>query len=198
MACAHIARSVQIRDVYGGMVGSGGKFYDIGSGTGKAVFFAALVHAWDTCVGIELLSGLHEASLEMLSRWHSDEIRPKLPPHAVECPIHFLQDDITAYDWSDGDVVFANSTCFDEALMLSLATTADRMRLGSFMVTFTKRLPSFKWKVRAATALLHTRACRVSTCELHPCAVPSRACRCWSQAWRACRGGRPPCSSSKR
>lgn len=25
------------------------------------------------------------------------------------------------FDWSDGDVVFANSTCFDEALMNDMA-----------------------------------------------------------------------------
>ena len=39
---------------FGAMDVSGGKFVDIGSGAGKAVFAAALVHDWDHCVGIEI------------------------------------------------------------------------------------------------------------------------------------------------
>ncbi len=46
------------------------------------------------------------------------------------------------FDWTDGDVVFANSTCFDDALMTQMATCAERLRPGSVFVSFTKSLPS--------------------------------------------------------
>jgi hypothetical protein len=38
------------------------------------------------------------------------------PPPSSSCQGSFLD-----FDWADGDVVFANSTCFDDALMLSLS-----------------------------------------------------------------------------
>ena len=35
----------------------GGKFVDIGCGTGLAVFASALLHDFETCIGIEILEG---------------------------------------------------------------------------------------------------------------------------------------------
>lgn len=49
--------------------------------------------------------------------------------------------DFDTCNWSDADVVFANSTCFDDALMRNLATTASCLKKGSIFVTLTKRLP---------------------------------------------------------
>ncbi len=42
------------------------------------------------------------------------------------------------FDWSDGEVVFANSTCFDDELMLGLSKAAEKLRPGAIVVTFTK------------------------------------------------------------
>jgi hypothetical protein len=42
---------LKIRDLYGGFRAPGGKFYDIGSGTGKPVFAASLLHPWEHCLG---------------------------------------------------------------------------------------------------------------------------------------------------
>jgi hypothetical protein len=36
-----------------------GKFYDIGSGTGKGCLAAALLYPFDICIGFEILEGLH-------------------------------------------------------------------------------------------------------------------------------------------
>ncbi len=63
--------------------------------------------------------------------------------------MHFEQGDITKLDWSDADVIFANSTCYDAELMASLALVADRLKVGSFSITFTRQLPSAKWTVRS-------------------------------------------------
>lgn len=49
----------------------GGIFYDLGSGTGKAVIGAAILHNFDVCYGIEYLEGLYSLSQEALSAYNS-------------------------------------------------------------------------------------------------------------------------------
>ena len=140
---------MQIRDKYGGFPRQGGRFYDIGSGTGKPVFAAALLHPWNVCRGIEVLSSLHAASLDLLATWNRPEMQALLPPWAI-AEVEFILDDATAFPWDDADVWFANSTCFDEELMRKLALIANRMRIGTYAITFTKRLPSEHWQVLEA------------------------------------------------
>jgi len=50
---------------------SGEKFYDIGSGTGRAVLLAAQLypHTLTKCCGIEIVSGLHQVALEMKAKY---------------------------------------------------------------------------------------------------------------------------------
>lgn len=60
-------------------------------------------------------------------------------------------------DWSDGDVVFANSTCFDDSLMRRMASAATALKKGTFFITLTKRLP-----VRAAGLWRYSLVARVS------------------------------------
>ena len=50
--------------------GRGGWFYDLGSGAGRAVVAAALVHDFDYAGGIEILEGLHKLSIDAKGRWH--------------------------------------------------------------------------------------------------------------------------------
>jgi SAM-dependent methyltransferase len=130
---------------------SGGVFYDLGSGTGRAVFAAALLHDWDKCVGVELLEGLHGASLEILNRFNSD-CQPKLPEQLQNAEIRFERASFLDFDWSDGDVVFANSTCFDAQLMLDLANSAERLRPGAYIITLTKPLSAPYLKLIDSTA----------------------------------------------
>jgi hypothetical protein len=68
----HVRQAVwaQIKHLYGGLATPGGKFYDLGSGTGKPVFAAALLHAWDSCTGKGVL---HR---EMLSKRRMISITP--------------------------------------------------------------------------------------------------------------------------
>ena len=49
--------------------------------------------------------------------------------------------DFSVCDWSDGNVVFANSTCFDDALMWKLAKAATALKKGAIFITLTKRIP---------------------------------------------------------
>ncbi|CAM9408534.1 unnamed protein product, partial [Ectocarpus fasciculatus] len=78
---------------------NGGKFYDLGSGTGKAVLAARLVCDFDCCIGIELLESLHSQAVEVngnYSQHYSDKFGGT----------SFYLDSIVDADWSDGDFVF--------------------------------------------------------------------------------------------
>lgn len=90
-------------------------FYDLGSGTGKAVFAARITQDFGKCVGIEILQKLHSQARVIVDRYNTS-FRQMLcstqNQHASVYAGSFLD-----YDWSDGDVVFANSTCFDDDLM---------------------------------------------------------------------------------
>ena len=131
---------------YGGLQESGGIFYDIGSGTGKPALAAALLHDFDQVNGIEILDGLYRISLEIQGVWEK-KIVPLLSDKKAQTKIKFTRGDATLIDWSDATCVFANSTCFDDALMKSLAKKADECKVGTFCITFTRKLPSEKWEV---------------------------------------------------
>lgn len=63
--------------------------------------------------------------------------------------MELINDDFLNYDWSESSLVFANSTCFSQELMSSIANKAEELKQGSIFVTFTKKLPdlSDKWLV---------------------------------------------------
>eukprot|EP00752_Nemacystus_decipiens_P006915 g6209.t1 len=133
----------------GVLQGAGGTFYDIGSGTGKPVIAAAILHPFDRAVGIEILEGLYSTSVELLKVWEEGELREKLEHEEPTKVEFFLGDamDISVCDWSDATVVFANSTCFDDALMRRMASAATALRKGTIFITLTKRLPAAYFKV---------------------------------------------------
>mmetsp|Transcript_14424 Transcript_14424/g.35148 ORF Transcript_14424/g.35148 Transcript_14424/m.35148 type:complete len:242 (-) Transcript_14424:454-1179(-) len=136
----------KIKKWYGGLQKPGGVFYDIGSGTGKPTFAAALLHDFDKAYGVEILEGLHKISVALLDRWNQ-AICPTLPERKQKTDIQFICGDAVKYDFTDADLCFANSTCFDSKLMQQLAQGANGMKKGSFFITFTKELPSTSWKV---------------------------------------------------
>ena len=113
-------------------------FYDLGSGTGKAVYAARFTQDFGKCIGIEILHGLHNQAFKITHRYNS-EFRNILcssqRQHAAVYRGSFVE-----YDWSDGDVVFANSTCFDDDLMHALSEQAEQLKPGAIIVTFTKGL----------------------------------------------------------
>jgi hypothetical protein len=57
--------------------------------------------------------------------------------------IQFICADFLSADWwSAADVVFANSTCFDDALMRAIGQRAQRLKQGAYVITLTKPLHS--------------------------------------------------------
>jgi hypothetical protein len=89
--------------------------------------------------------GSQQASVYGVSHFPSILITtPNTHPNTTLIP---TQGSFLDFDWSDGDVVFANSTCFDDSLMADMSVQAERLKPGAFFVTFTKGLTSKKFEV---------------------------------------------------
>jgi len=131
----------------------GAVFVDLGSGTGKAVFVARLLHDFGKCGGVEVLEGLHAQALKVKQRYGQLKLNEYLTVGGAS-ELSLVQGSILddegpsagpsagACSWHDADVVFANSTCFDDALMAQMALKARKLKPGAFFVTFTKGLAS--------------------------------------------------------
>jgi SAM-dependent methyltransferase len=143
---------------------SGGIFYDLGSGTGRGVFCAALLHDFKKCVGIEILESLHKASGEVLERFNK-EMRPKLSESQKAMEISMKRASFLDLDWSDADLVFANSTCFDEDLVNEIGKCAEKLKEGAYVITLTKRLNSPCFKLLDSTQ--YTMSWGYATVHVH-------------------------------
>jgi hypothetical protein len=120
-------------------------FYDLGSGTAKALIAARFTQDFSRCIGVEILENLHKQAkviVDRFNRQYQSLLTAGQPQHCSVYLGSFLD-----FDWSDGDVVFANSTCFDDALMADMSRVAERLKPGAFFVTFTKGLTSKKFEV---------------------------------------------------
>src|SRR5688572_20494391 len=82
-------------------------FYDLGCGTGKAVFAASLLRNWQKCCGIELLPGLFNICLELREKFLAMPEIKKFFPHK-HFAIEFYNEDFLTKDFSDGDVLFVH------------------------------------------------------------------------------------------
>lgn len=116
-------------------------FYDLGSGTGRAVFAAHLLHNFKKCKGIELLDTLYQASINVLKKYET------LVDAQTAKTVMFKHGDILKEDWSDGDIIFANSTCFDDNLMNGISKLAEKLKKGSCVISLTKHLKSDKFRI---------------------------------------------------
>jgi len=110
-----------------------GIFYDIGSGSGRAVFAARFMGDFDQCTGIELLSNLHQLAISVQSLYKF------LYKHKLQWQnVTFHCSDLLDYDWSDGTVVYAPSLLFDDAMMESIARKAILLRPCAYLISLKK------------------------------------------------------------
>ena len=112
-----------------------GKFYDLGSGSGKVIVAAALLHSFESCCGIEILASLHGIADIVQAEYHRYFTSPRLEVY------HGSITDLTLKDWTDGDIIYVNSTCFSNELFAEMASIAKKMKVGSIMITLSQVLP---------------------------------------------------------
>lgn len=100
-------------------------------------------------MGIEILERLHAINADDLLPRFENHVRHEVMPESRQhCDVEFVLGDATVLDWAEARVVFANSTCFDEALMARLADRAAALAPGTYFVTTTTALPSDRFELR--------------------------------------------------
>mmetsp|Transcript_11859 Transcript_11859/g.15513 ORF Transcript_11859/g.15513 Transcript_11859/m.15513 type:complete len:221 (+) Transcript_11859:31-693(+) len=126
-----------IRDEYDGLPREGGVMYDLGSGSGKALFAAHCAHQFDKCIGVEILESLHEKAIDSLSSLKEHSIfADRFSKGVVELRLG----DLVSTDWSDANVVLIHATVFDNDLMARIQLKAEQMLAGTFFIVVSKEL----------------------------------------------------------
>jgi hypothetical protein len=126
-------------------------FWDLGSGTGKAVMAAGLCRHFAHVRGIELLpctAGIAAVLVEDFARDVLPGARAASNPLrsvAVECGDFFSPH--TLHAWAAGDFVFCNCVTWDDATMMRLSAAAEGLRPGAVFVTVLCPLSSDKFEV---------------------------------------------------
>lgn len=116
---------------------AGGVFYDLGSGTGKTVIAAALLHDFSRSVGIEQMPSLHECALACLKKVNAST---ELPAHFSDCDIKLLHSDFLLTDFFDASVVFLNATGLFGDVWDQLVLRLNQLNPGTIVIITTKQL----------------------------------------------------------
>ncbi|TYZ62281.1 hypothetical protein PybrP1_011400 [[Pythium] brassicae (nom. inval.)] len=135
-------------------------FYDLGSGTGKAVIAASLLHPFDQAIGIELLEPLVACA---------DKRKDALARcgNPFQTDIEFLHASLLTTSWDKGDVVFCHGTCFSDKEWAEISLAAEKLRQGAYFLSTSHVLQSalfevvrsynFKMSWGTATLFVHRR-----------------------------------------
>lgn len=102
-------------------------------------FAAALVHKFEDCLGIEILSSLYEISVDRQTAWTSLVSATEALAHLQHTRVQFTHGDATVIDWMDADVLFVNGTCFEVELFNALEAKAVDLKPGTFIITTTRQ-----------------------------------------------------------
>jgi precorrin-6B methylase 2 len=125
----------------------GETFVDVGSGVGKAVLAAAMLHPLEAAIGIEILDDLHDAAERALAGAR----RPRAPcgPLAAR-RVELRRADALAppVAWADdADVVFCTTTCFTPEMRAAFVRGAERLRVGARVIVTTAPLESARFRL---------------------------------------------------
>lgn len=102
------------------------------------------VYKITVCVGAEIdyisivFLTFSSQILQRLAKWNSMLTEHESLERKKFIKITLTHGDATVINWSDADVVFINSTCFEDSLLEKLATQASDLKPGTFVFTVTK------------------------------------------------------------
>ncbi|MGE3320530.1 MAG: hypothetical protein AB7I18_14675 [Candidatus Berkiella sp.] len=104
-------------------------FYDLGSGSGKAVFAAKLRYPQMRAIGIERQSELHDLA---------EEIRQSMaPPHP-----DYICDDFLNVDFTDATIILINATAFHGEQWEALLAKLKALKPKTKIIITSKKLPA--------------------------------------------------------
>lgn len=110
-------------------------FYDLGSGSGKAVLSAMVFFNVKKSIGIEWLPPLYIQSQKQLEKAMQQDI-DKEPLQRVQ----FINDSFLDYDFSDADILYVAATCLNDATWLALIDKMTALKPGSRIIVTTKTI----------------------------------------------------------
>lgn len=149
-------------------IADGEAFFDLGSGSGKAVLTAALLHPFGSATGIEIQPALHAAALDARRRLDAAAAALRAASVDLRCGDAFAADAA----WPDeAGVVFCTTTCFTPELRAALLRGVERMRDGARLIVTTQALESPRLTLLRRDSLpyakgsLHFFAYRVGSAE---------------------------------
>lgn len=117
----HMIELLEMCEVKAGQV-----FWDLGSGAGKCLISAALLHPQFSSInGVEYLPGLFTLSQQVISKASALGV----------CPITLFQGDMLEVDWSNADLIFTSSICFPQELIEGILEKAKRLKRGTKVIT---------------------------------------------------------------
>ena len=113
-------------------------FYDLGSGTGRAIFAASYIHNFRKLCGIEILQGLHQEATKIKNRYDQDFLSTR-PYHLKNQDISFIRASFLDIDITDADIIFINSTCFGDELVYQIEQLINKMKKGTYLISMTRK-----------------------------------------------------------
>jgi hypothetical protein len=113
-------------------VSSGDRFLDLGSGIGRAVLAFALIYPACSAAGVEIRVPLHEQAMTIASRL-APEVRGR---------VHLHCGDLFDVAWREANILFVNSTGFDDSVMSRVASKLKDVAPGTRVVTLSQPLPA--------------------------------------------------------
>lgn len=135
-----------------------GYFYDMGSGTGRAVIGAALTVPFEKYIGIEYLDSLYNTSIIIKKKFEEDlpnyykdnkQMLPKYNNDKNIPDIELIHGDFLKIDLSKASFIFINSTTFSDKLLGDLAEKFNEdCKSGCIVVNTTMELSKLdrkKW-----------------------------------------------------
>jgi len=121
-------------------------FYDLGSGTGKAVILASILGNFSKLTGVEIIEDLWQESNNILTHYQK-KIIPSLLPHKKNQKIKFIKNDFNKVDFSDADLIFMNATFFHYEINQFLLRKLEKLKKGSRILTNSRWLNSSLFSV---------------------------------------------------
>jgi hypothetical protein len=117
-------------------------FYDLGSGSGKAVLSATLFFNVKESFGIELLPPLYEQSIAQLEkaaqRFQQHDAEKEYLPQVRR--IQFINDSFLHYDFENADIIYVAATCLSDATWNDLISKMARLKPGSRIIVASRMI----------------------------------------------------------
>lgn len=109
-------------------------FYDLGSGTGKAVIAMAMVFNIKKSCGIECLKPLHEAAINTKKKWFNELTAP--PASQIE----FYNQDFLQSNFNDATLIFINASALFGSIWDELCHQLKKTAAGTTIITTSKSI----------------------------------------------------------